>query len=179
MKQIYNNIDRIIFSREAIAEKVKLLGEQITRDFQGKEIILIGILKSSLFFMADLMRAIKSTMLAIDFIEVSDYGDQSHKGGPIRVIKDIEENIENKAVVIVEDLVDTGLTIDFTVNHIKRKKPAKIKVCTLVNKESSHIADVKIDYCGFATNEPSLVGYGADYIGKYRHLPFMCTIKHN
>lgn len=173
---MYSHVDHIVFSREEIAEKTALLGEKISQDYRDKEIILIGILKSALFFMADLMRHI-SVPLIIDFIEITSYGENGRSAGPVRIIKDLEEDIHDRHVVVVEDMADTGLTLSYVLKHIRSKKPLSLKTCTLINKTDCRLTEIPIDYWGFETTEGKLAGYGSDFNDRFRHYPFICRLK--
>ncbi len=173
---MYSDVGQIIFSEEEIKAKVEQLGEKITSDYRGQEFLAVGILKSSLYFLTDLIREIKIPLIT-DFIEISDYGTSESPSGPVRIIKDLEENIKNKHVLLIEDLVDTGLTVDFIISHLKTKEPASLKLCVLIDRTKTRIININPDYIGFQTEEKSLVGYGADYKGLYRHLPFVCKLK--
>ena len=174
---MYNQVDKIIFSKEQIAQVVANLGEQIDNDFQSKEVVLIGLLNSSIFFMADLMRSIKSPQVIVDFLGVSDYGGIDHKGEPVRITKDIEENIENKIVILTDLFMDSGLTLKFAFDYLKTKKVRDIKTCILMSRQDCLVADISPDYIGFVSKEKRIYGYGADLNGKFRHLPFLCTLK--
>jgi hypoxanthine phosphoribosyltransferase len=169
-------IKEVLIDREIINEKVIGLGKRISEDYTGKELVLIGVLKGGFMFMADLIREI-SIPVDIDFISVSSYGDSSKSSGVVRIIKDTDINITGKHVLIVEDLVDTGLTL----NHLKQlfatRDPISVKICTAFDKPSRRKVDIKIEYEGMNIPDEFVVGYGLDYAGKFRNLPDLCILK--
>jgi hypoxanthine phosphoribosyltransferase len=155
-------------SRTAIQRRIKSLGKQISSDYKDKEIILIGILKGVICFMSDLMQQI-STPVTIDFMAISN--PESSSDTQIRITKDLDVQIGNKHVLMVEDIVDTGMTLKFVLNYLTTKKPASLKVCTLLDKRARRLIDVPLDYVGFEVPDKFVIGYGLDYGGKYRNLP--------
>ncbi len=170
-------IDRILFSEEEIQERVKSMGEQITLDYQGKDLLVICILTGALYFTADLIRHIKIPM-SLDFIAVSSYGDSTKTSGIARITKDLEEDIEGRNILIVEDIMDTGLTLDYLIKLLRLRKPADIKICSLLNKPHRRTKEnIQPDYKGFELDNFFVVGYGLDYKQKFRHLPFVCVFK--
>lgn len=166
----------MLISEEKLAARIKELGEQITADYAGKEILAIGVLRGAVLFMADLTRAIK-VPVAIDFMAVSSYGAGTSSSGVVRILKDLDEDIEGKHVLIVEDIIDSGLTLSYLLDNIKSRKPASLKLCTLLNKPERRKAEVHIDYNGFTVPDYFVVGYGLDYAEKYRNLPFIGILK--
>lgn len=171
-----NDVDEILLSAEDIERRIKELAGEISSDYKGKELVLVSVLKGSMFFTADLIRHI-SIPVILDFIAISSYGEATETSGVAKIIKDLEENIENRHILIVEDIVDTGLTLGYLMRTLKLKNPASIKVCTLLDKPVRRILEVLIDYKGFEIEDKFVVGYGLDFLGKYRHLPFICTLK--
>lgn len=171
-----SDIEKVVYSSSEIEERVARLGEDISRDYRGRGLVIAGILKGAMFFVADLMRHI-SIPVIIDFIGVSSYGETSRGTGVVRIIKDLEENIENKPVLLVEDIIDTGLTLNYLTKTLKLRKPQDIKSCVLINKQGRRLIDVTLDYVGFEMSNQFVVGYGLDYHDKYRHIPFVCTLK--
>lgn len=169
-------IEEILIPENQIQKKVEQLGEQISRDYQGKELFCIGVLRGAIIFLADLARFIKVPMV-IDFISISSYGISTESSGVVRILKDLDENIENKDVLIVEDIIDTGLTLDYLLRMLRSRKPASLKVCTLLNKKERKKIDVPIDYCGFDIPDKFVVGYGLDYNGLYRNIPYILVLK--
>ena len=169
-------IEEILIPENQIHKRVEQLGEQISRDYQGKELFCIGVLRGAIIFLADLARYIKVPMV-IDFISISSYGISTESSGVVRILKDLDENIENKDVLIVEDIIDTGLTLDYLLRMLRSRKPASLKVCTLLNKKERKKIDVPIDYCGFDIPDKFVVGYGLDYNGLYRNIPYILVLK--
>ena len=174
--ELTSPVDKIIYSKEQIENRVKELGEEITRDFEGKDLLVICVLKGSLYFTADLIRQI-NIPLSLDFMSVSSYGTSKSTSGNARITKDLEEDIEGRHILITEDILDTGLTLDYLVKLLKLRKPAEIKICTLLDKSCKRITNVQADYAGFEIPDLFVVGYGLDYKHKFRHLPFICTFK--
>jgi len=170
-----NEIDEILITEEEIKEKIAELGKKITEDYKGKNLVFIGVLRGAVVFMADLARAISIPMI-FDFIAISSYGAATKSSGVVRILKDLDETIEGKDVLIVEDIVDTGLTLDYLLRILKSRKPASLKVCTLLNKNARRKVKVKIDYSGFDIPNKFVVGYGLDYEGKFRNVPYVFTL---
>ena len=170
------DIEETLIGRDTIREMVHELGSRISRDYEGKELILVGVLKGGFVFLADLMREI-TIPVDMDLIAVSSYGASTRSSGVVRIIKDIDMNVTNKHVLIVEDLVDTGLTL----NHLKElfhtRGPLSVKICTAFDKPSRRKVDIEIEYKGMEVPDKFIVGYGLDFAGKYRNLPDICTLK--
>jgi hypoxanthine phosphoribosyltransferase len=170
-------VDRILLTPGQIQQKVDEMGRQISLDYKGKDLLVVCVLKGSLYFTADISRRITIPM-SMDFIAVSSYGPSTHTSGIARITKDLEEDIEGRHVILVEDILDTGLTLDYLVKILKLRNPAGIKICTLLDKPSHRIKkNVKADYVGFEIPDLFVVGYGLDFQHQYRHLPFICTFK--
>jgi hypoxanthine phosphoribosyltransferase len=169
-------IDRLYLSQEEIAAKVKELGQQITKDFKGEELVVVCILKGAFMFASDLCRGI-DLLQKLDFMAVSSYGNSFKSSGKVSIDKDITENIEGKNVLIVEDIIDSGLTLSHILNILNQRNPKCIKVCVLCNKPSNLQTNVKIDYCGFEIENDFIVGYGLDRRGYLRNLPYIGTVK--
>jgi hypoxanthine phosphoribosyltransferase len=166
--------DRVLIDELAIKQRVAELGAQIAHDFVGEDLRLITVLKGGLFFLADLCRACEAP-LAIDFMAVSQYS--AGVGGMVRVTKDLSDDIGGASVVLVEDVVDTGLTVNYVHSLLAAHGPARLAVCTLLDKPSRRIADVPITYRGFTLPDHFLVGYGLDVAGRYRNLPYIASVK--
>ena len=171
-----NDVEKVLLSEEQLSQKIAELGEEISKDYQGKEIVAICVLKGAILFMADLARAVKVPM-ALDFMAVSSYGNGTSTSGTVRILKDLDNSIEGKHVLVVEDIIDSGVTLKYLLKNLKSRKPASIKLCTLLNKPERRRVDVDIDYCGFTVPDYFLVGYGLDYAEKYRNLPFIGILK--
>lgn len=166
----------ILISEEEIAKRVKELGKQLTEDYKGKELLVVGILKGCMLFLSDLVRTI-DLPLTLDFMVVSSYGATTKSSGVVRIVKDLEREIEGKDVLIVEDIVDTGLTLSYLVENFKARNPKSVKVCSLLDKPDRRKAQVDIQYIGFKIPDEFVVGYGLDYGENYRNLPFVCVLK--
>ena len=171
-----NDVEKVLLSEEQLSQKIAELGEEISKDYQGKEIVAICVLKGAILFMADLARAVKVPM-ALDFMAVSSYGNGTSTSGTVRILKDVDNSIEGKHVLVVEDIIDSGVTLKYLLKNLKSRKPASIKLCTLLNKPERRRVEVDIDYCGFTVPDYFLVGYGLDYAEKYRNLPFIGILK--
>lgn len=170
------DILKIMISEEEIAEKVKEIGKQITEDYKGKDLLIVGILKGCMLFLSDLVREIKLP-LTMDFMVVSSYGTATKSSGVVRILKDLEREIQDKDVLIIEDIVDTGLTLSYLMENLKTRNPRSVKVCSLLDKPDRRKAAVDIEYTGFAIPDEFVVGYGLDYSEVYRNLPFVCVLK--
>ena len=171
-----NDVESVLLSEEKLAKRIAEIGAQITADYAGKEILMIGVLRGAVIFMADLARSIK-VPVAIDFMAVSSYGAGTTSSGVVRILKDLDENVEGKHILVVEDIIDSGLTLNYLLDNLKSRKPASIKLCTLLNKPERRKVDVKIDYNGFDVPDYFVIGYGLDYAEKYRNLPFIGILK--
>lgn len=171
-----NDIEKILLNEEEIKAKVKDLGEQISKDYAGKNLMLVSVLKGSVVFMADLMRAI-TEHCEIDFMSVSSYGSGTKTSGVVKILKDLDRPLEGYDLLIVEDILDSGMTLNYIMNILKERNPASIKICTLLDKPARRQANVKADYFGFNVPDEFVVGYGLDYDEKYRNLPFIGVLK--
>ena len=171
-----DDFKEILFTKDQIAEMTKLLGEKITQDFHGEELIVMGLLKGSFIFMADLLRQIKLNCI-IDFMAVSSYGIGTESLGRVNILKDISESVLGKNVLIVEDIIDSGVTLSFIVNHIKNKGAKTVNLCTLINKPERRKKDVDVKYIGADIPNEFVAGYGMDYAERYRNLTFIGILK--
>ena len=170
------DIEKIMITQDEIEKKVKEIGTLISKDYTDKDLILVNVLRGGCIFLADLMRSI-TIPLGIDFIAVSSYGPTTESLGVVRLVKDLEESINGKHVLVVEDIIDTGLTLNYLLNNIKAREPASIEVCTLLDKSVRRIVDIPIRYKGFDVADVFVVGYGLDYQQIYRNLPFIGVLK--
>jgi len=170
------DIEKVLVSREQIREMVEMLGKRISEDYAGKELVLVGVLKGGFIFLADLMREI-TIPVDMDLIAVSSYGASTKSSGVVRIIKDMDLNVSNKHVLIVEDLVDTGLTLRHLKDLFNTRGPKSVKICTAFDKPSRRKVDIEVEYKGIEIPDEFIVGYGLDYAGKYRNLPDVCTLK--
>ena len=167
----------ILFSQEQIQARIKELGSQITRDYAGKNPLLIGVLKGACFFLSDLLRAI-DTRLSIEFMAISSYGSSTRTSGEVRIMKDLDVPIEGRDILVVEDIVDTGLTLSYLLANLKSRGAASVKLVALLDKHERREKDVEIDYLGFQIPDHFVVGYGLDFAERYRNLPFIAVLKH-
>ncbi len=165
-------VEKIVFSEQDIKNKVERLGKQITEDFWGKELLVIGVLRGAFIFMADLIREIKLD-IAVDFMLVSSYENSKESSGIVRIVKDAKENIYHRHVLIVEDIIDTGLTYYNLKKTLETRDPASLSICTLLSKDRPRTVEVPIDYYGFEAPDEFLVGYGLDYQENYRHCKYI------
>lgn len=173
------SMDRIfgrpIVTQEEMRARIKELGKQIAADYAGKDFVLVGVLKGTYAFYADLARAIRIPM-RIDFMIVTSYGSQAKTSGKVKVITELTEDIKGKDVLLVEDIVDSGLTVQYLIKRLSAHKPKSIKVCTLLSKPERRTIDVPLDYVGFKIPNEYVVGYGLDYQQKYRNLPYLAVL---
>jgi hypoxanthine phosphoribosyltransferase len=166
---------RPIVTQEEMRARIRELGKQITADYTGKDFVLVGVLKGAYAFYADLARAIRIPM-RVDFLIVRSRGFRAKTSGKVKLMTELTEDIKDKDVLLVEDIVDSGLTVQHLVKTLRKKKPRSIKVCTLLNKPDSRTIDVTIDYVGFKIPNKYVVGYGLDYQQKYRNLPYLAVL---
>jgi len=166
----------VLFDREELKNKVAELGSKITEEYRGREVLVVGILKGAFIFMADLIREIQIP-LEIDFMDVSSYGISTSSSGEVRIIKDLENSIQDKDVLIVEDIVDTGLTLKYITELLKTRNPRSVKICCLLDKPSRRKTDIQADYVGYTIPDRFVVGYGLDYAEQYRNYPAVCVLK--
>lgn len=171
-----NDIKEIIFTPEQVTTRIKELGLKISSDYQSDPPLLVGILKGALPFLADLMRSITIPVI-YDLMAVSSYGASTKSTGTVRIIKDLDIGIENRNVIIVEDIVDTGLTLQYLVENLRSRQPKTLKVCTLLDKPSRRVTPIQPDYNGFEIPDVFVVGFGLDYAEKYRNLPYIGVLK--
>lgn len=170
-----NKID-IMFSEEDVTRRIKELGEEISKDYEGKSIHMICVLKGGVFFMTELAKRI-TVPVSIDFMCVSSYGSATKSSGNVIMKKDLDESIEGKDVLVVEDIIDSGRTLSNLLELLKERKPASLKLCTLLNKPDRRVVDVDIDYNGYTIPDEFVVGYGLDYDQKYRNLPYIGIVR--
>jgi len=170
------DVASVLITEEEIRTRVADLGRRISEDYEGKELTLVSVLKGSLPFMADLMRAI-TIPVAIDLMEVSSYGTATESSGLVRILKDLSSSIDGREVLIVEDIIDTGLTLNYLVRYLRGKNPRSLRICTLVDKPARRLVDIPIDYRGFEIPDQFVIGYGLDYGEYYRNLPFIGVLK--
>lgn len=173
---MHGDVKEILFSADELNKRVMELGKQITRDYQGRELLVIGVLKGANVFLGDLIRHIELP-LEIDFIAAASYGNSTESSGVVRLLKDLDYPIENRHVLLIEDLIDTGLTLNYLADNLKARQPASFKICTLLDKPERRKVAIEVDYKGFDIPDEFIVGYGIDYSQKYRNLPYVATLK--
>src|ERR1700724_1328886 len=173
---MHEDIAEILLSDEEIQAKVVELGQQITADYRGKNLLLLGTLKGAVPFIADLSRAI-GLPLEIDYMAISSYGNSTESSGVVRILKDLEGPISQKHVLIVEDIVDSGLTLHYLTDVLRQRKPVSLRICTLLDKGRERVKAVELDYTGFQIPDRFVVGYGLDYAQRYRNLPYIGILK--
>ncbi len=173
---MHDDIAEILLTQEEIQAKVSELGQQITHDYQSKNLLLLGTLKGAVPFIGDLARAI-DLPLEIDYMAISSYGNSRQSSGVVRILKDLEGPIEQKHVLIVEDIVDSGLTLHYQTEVLRQRKPLSLRICTLLDKGRERVKAVKLDYTGFQIPDQFVVGYGLDYSQRYRNLPYIGILK--
>ncbi|MBQ9153297.1 MAG: hypoxanthine phosphoribosyltransferase [Solobacterium sp.] len=171
-----NEIDEVLFTREDISKRVAELGAEITRDYEGKNLIVVGILKGAGVFMSDLIREINSP-IRIDFMSVSSYGNSTVSSGIVRITNDLHQDIQGCSVLIVEDIIDTGNTLHYLREYLKNRGAEDVKICALLDKPSRRQVEVPVEYVGFEVEDKFIIGYGIDYAEKFRNLPFIGTLK--
>ncbi len=171
-----DDVAEVLISEEALNERVDELARQIETDYEGKDLLIVGLLRGAVTFMVDLTRALQRPV-AIDFMAVSSYGSSTESSGVVRILKDLDENLAGKHVLIVEDIVDTGLTLKYILEILRRRGPASLRVCALLNKVERRLVDLPLDYIGFNVPNAFVVGYGLDYNQIYRNLPFIGVLK--
>ena len=166
---------RPMVTQEEMRARIKELGKQIATDYAGKDLVLVGVLKGAYAFYADLARAIRIPM-RVDFLVVTSYGSQSKTSGRVKVITELTEDVKGKDLLLVEDIVDSGLTVQYLIKTLAKHKPRSIRVCTLLSKPDRRTIDVPLDYIGFKIPNKYVVGYGLDYQQKYRNLPYLAVL---
>ncbi len=175
-EKLQDDILEVLLSEEKIQSKVRELGAEITRDYAGKTPFFLGVLKGCYVFMADLVRCV-DLHCSMDFMAVSSYGGGTSSTGAVRITKDLSRDIEGKDVIIVEDILDSGITLSYLKKYLLNRKPASIRIVTLLDKPARRRADIKADYCGFSVPDEFVVGYGLDYAEDYRNLPYIGVLK--
>jgi hypoxanthine phosphoribosyltransferase len=165
-------VGEVLVDEEALAARVAELGAEVSADYQGRDLLLIGVLKGAVFFMADLMRHV-TVPCEVDFMAISSYGDATDSSGIVRILKDLDINIEGREVLVVEDIIDSGLTLSYLIRNLESREPASLEVCALLTKPSRREIDVRVRYVGFEIPNKFVVGYGLDYAERYRNLPYV------
>lgn len=167
---------KVLITEEEVDERIRELGEKISKEYEGKQIHLICVLKGGVFFMCELAKRI-TVPVSMDFMCVGSYGDGTKSSGVVRLAKDLDESIENKEVLIVEDIIDSGNTLYYLMDVLRQRKPASLRLCTLLDKPDRRVKDVHVDWTGFEIPDEFVVGYGLDYAQKYRNLPYIGVVE--
>lgn len=168
-------VGEILIDEDALSTRVGELGAEVSADYQGRDLLLIGVLKGAVFFMADLMRHI-SVPCEVDFMAISSYGDSTDSSGIVRILKDLDINIEGRDVLVVEDIIDSGLTLSYLMRNLESREPASLEVCALMTKPARREIDVPVRYIGFEIPNRFVVGYGLDFGERYRNLPYVAVL---
>lgn len=167
---------RVLLSEEEVDRKIEEIGKQISKDYEGGSVHLICVLKGGIFFTCELAKRI-TVPVTLDFMSVSSYGAGTKSSGVVKIVKDLDEPLEGKDVLIVEDIIDSGRTLSYLIEILKKRGPKSIKLCTLLDKPERRVTDVKVDYVGFNIPDEFVVGYGLDYAQKYRNLPYIGVVE--
>lgn len=167
---------KVLVSEEEVSKRICEMGKQISKDYEGKQIHLICVLKGGVFFMCDLAKRI-SVPVSMDFMSVSSYGADTKSSGVVKIVKDLDEPLDGKDVLIVEDIIDSGRTLSYLIEILRKRNPKSIRLCTLLDKPERRVKDVKVDYVGFGIPDEFVVGYGLDYAQKYRNLPYIGVVE--
>lgn len=167
---------RVMLTEEEVDAKIQSIGEQISKDYAGKQVHLICVLKGGSFFMCELAKRI-TVPVSLDFMSVSSYGSDTKSSGVVKIVKDLDESVAGKNVIVIEDIVDSGRTLSYLLEMLKDRKPESLRLCTLLDKPDRRVVDVNVDYTGFQIPDEFVVGYGLDYDQKYRNLPFIGVVE--
>ena len=165
-------VGEVLIDRDTLAARVAELGAEVSADYEGRDLLLIGVLKGAVFFMADLMRHL-TVPCEVDFMAISSYGDATDSSGIVRILKDLDINIEGRHVLVVEDIIDSGLTLSYLIRNLESREPASLEVCALLTKPTRREIDVPVRYVGFEIPNKFVVGYGLDFAERYRNLPYV------
>jgi hypoxanthine phosphoribosyltransferase len=168
-------VGEILIDEDALSARVAELGAEVSADYEGRDLLLIGVLKGAVFFMADLMRHV-TVPCEVDFMAISSYGDSTDSSGIVRILKDLDINIEGRDVLVVEDIIDSGLTLSYLIRNLESREPASLEVCALMTKPARREIDVPVRYIGFEIPNRFVVGYGLDFGERYRNLPYVAVL---
>ncbi len=170
--ELERGVGEILIDEERLQERIRELGREISADYAGKELLLVGVLKGAVFFMADLMRNL-TVPCEIDFMAISSYGAATDSSGVVRILKDLDINIESRHVLVVEDIIDSGLTLSYLLRNLESREPTDIEICALLTKPDRREIDVPVKYVGFEIPNKFVIGYGLDFAERYRNLPYV------
>ncbi|TMB58103.1 MAG: hypoxanthine phosphoribosyltransferase [Chloroflexi bacterium] len=173
---MHDDVEEVLLTDAQIRTRVAELGAQLSQDFDGRDPVLVSVLKGSIIFLADLVRAMEIP-LSVDLMEVSSYGASTESSGQVRILKDLSRPIEGRHVVVVEDIIDTGLTLNYLLRYLRDKGPASLGICCLLDKPARRLAPIEIDYRGFTIPDRFVIGYGLDYDERYRNLPYIGVLR--
>lgn len=176
MKNLEKDIDKVLITQSMLTHRIRELGKEITKDYDGKDVVLVGILKGAMPFLCDLMREI-DLPLSLDTMCISSYGNDTVSSGKVNIKKDLDKDVQGKNVIIVEDIVDTGITLSLLVSLLKERGADSVEIAVCLNKKERRQKEVPLKYIGFDVPDEFIVGYGCDYAEKYRNLPDVCTLK--
>jgi hypoxanthine phosphoribosyltransferase len=176
MTEVEAGVGEILIGEDELQARIRELGTEISADYQGKELLLVGVLKGAVFFMADLMRGI-SVSCEIDFMAISSYGASTDSSGVVRILKDLDLNIDGRHVLVVEDIIDSGLTLSYLLRNLESREPASLEICALLTKPDRREIDVPVRYIGFEIPNRFVIGYGLDFAERYRNLPYVGVLR--
>jgi hypoxanthine phosphoribosyltransferase len=172
---LQSDVSEILIDEDTLKGRISELGEEISRDYDGRDLLLVGVLKGAVFFMADLMREL-TVPCEIDFMAISSYGAQTDSSGVVRILKDLDINIAGRDVLVVEDIIDSGLTLSYLMRNLRARKPATLEICALMTKPERREIDVPVRYTGFEIPNKFVIGYGLDFAERYRNLPYVAVL---
>ena len=176
VRTIHDDVEEVLLSADALQARVAELGRQLSADYAGRDPVLVSVLKGSIVFLADLIRGMEIP-LSLDLMEVSSYGAGTETSGQVRILKDLSRSIEGREVIVVEDIIDTGLTLNYLLRYLAERNPATLRVCCLLDKPARRLAEIEIDYRGFTIPDRFVIGYGLDYDERYRNLPYVGVLR--
>jgi len=172
----HSDVEKVLLDADTIAGRVAELGAEISRDYAGRDLLLVGVLKGAVFFIADLMRKIEVSC-EVDFMAISSYGSSTDSSGVVRILKDLNETIEGRDVLVVEDIIDSGLTLSYLLRALQARQPNSLEVCALLTKPARHKIEIECQYVGFEIPSEFVIGYGLDFAEKYRNLPYVGVLR--
>ena len=170
------DVGEVLIDEDALRARITELGEELSRDYEGRDLLLVGVLKGAVFFMADLMREL-TVPCEIDFMAISSYGAATDSSGVVRILKDLDINIAGREVLVVEDIIDSGLTLSYLMRNLKARKPSSLEICALLTKPERREIDVPVRYVGFEIPNKFVIGYGLDFAERYRNLPYVAVLR--
>jgi len=175
MAELTRGVSKVLVEEDALRARIAELGAEVSTDYAGKDLLLVGVLKGAVFFMADLMRHL-SIPCEVDFMAISSYGASTDSSGVVRILKDLDINIEGRDVLVVEDIIDSGLTLSYLIRNLESRNPASLEICALLTKPERREIDVHVRYTGFEIPNEFVIGYGLDYAERYRNLPYVAVL---